>query len=152
MNRNLVGSIYGRYSLPIAHFVPNIYKHGHDRQCFFLVYLTGEWHRLDWASSWHCTCICVTFFTLYMYLCDIFCIVHVFVWHFLHCTCICVTFFTLYMYLCDIFYIVHVFVWHFFTLYMYLCDIFCIVHVFVWHFLHCTCICDIFYIVHVFVW
>jgi hypothetical protein len=29
MNRNLVGSIYGRFSIRIAHFVPIINKHGH---------------------------------------------------------------------------------------------------------------------------
>ena len=40
MNWNLVGSIYGRSSLNIAHFVPIyicINKHGRHRQLFFLI-------------------------------------------------------------------------------------------------------------------
>jgi hypothetical protein len=36
MNRNLVGSIYGRFSIRIAHFVPIIKKHGCHRQLSFL--------------------------------------------------------------------------------------------------------------------
>jgi hypothetical protein len=37
MNRNLVGSIYGKFSIRIAHFVPIINKHGHHRQLLFLI-------------------------------------------------------------------------------------------------------------------
>jgi hypothetical protein len=37
MNRNLVGSIYGRFSIRIAHFVPIINKHGRHRQFLFLI-------------------------------------------------------------------------------------------------------------------
>ena len=34
---NLVGSIYGRSSIKIAHSVPIRYKHGHHRQFLFLI-------------------------------------------------------------------------------------------------------------------
>jgi hypothetical protein len=34
MNRNLVGSIYGRSSIKVAHSVPICYKHGHHRRFF----------------------------------------------------------------------------------------------------------------------
>jgi hypothetical protein len=37
MIRNLVGSIYGRSSVKIAHFVPIRCKHGHHRRFFFLI-------------------------------------------------------------------------------------------------------------------
>ena len=37
MNRNLVGSIYGRFSIKIAHFVPIVNKYGHHRQFLFLI-------------------------------------------------------------------------------------------------------------------
>ena len=37
MKRNLVGSIYGRYSIKIAHFVPIRHKYGCHRQFLFLI-------------------------------------------------------------------------------------------------------------------
>ena len=37
MKRNLVGSIYGRPSIKIAHFVPIRHKHGCHRQFLFLI-------------------------------------------------------------------------------------------------------------------
>ena len=37
MKRNLVGSIYGRSSIKIAHFVPIRHKHGCHRQFLFLI-------------------------------------------------------------------------------------------------------------------
>ena len=37
MNWNLVGSIYGRSSIKIAHFVPIVNKHGRHRQFLFLI-------------------------------------------------------------------------------------------------------------------
>jgi hypothetical protein len=37
MNRNLVGSIFGRFSIRIAHFVPIINKHGRHRQLLSLI-------------------------------------------------------------------------------------------------------------------
>jgi hypothetical protein len=37
MNRNLVGSINGRFSIRIAQFVPIINKQGRHRQLLFLI-------------------------------------------------------------------------------------------------------------------
>ena len=37
INRNMVGSIYGRSCINYAHFVPIHYKHGRHRQFFFLI-------------------------------------------------------------------------------------------------------------------
>ena len=37
MKRNLVGSIYGRYSIKFAHFVPIRHKYGCHRQFLFLI-------------------------------------------------------------------------------------------------------------------
>jgi hypothetical protein len=37
MKWNLVGSIYGRPSIRIAHFVPSVNKHGHHRRLLFLI-------------------------------------------------------------------------------------------------------------------
>jgi hypothetical protein len=37
MNRNLVGSIYGRSSIRMAHSVPIRYKHGRHRRFLFLI-------------------------------------------------------------------------------------------------------------------
>jgi hypothetical protein len=43
MKRNLVGSIYGRSSIKIAHFVPIRHKHGGHRQFLFLI---GQFLRI----------------------------------------------------------------------------------------------------------
>jgi hypothetical protein len=48
MNRNLVGSIYGRFSIRIAHFVPIINKHGHHRQLLFLI---GQFLRVFYSEA-----------------------------------------------------------------------------------------------------
>jgi hypothetical protein len=57
MNRNLVGSIYGRSSVTIAHFVPIVNKHGGHRQFlfligwFFLILLLWN-HWAKWTETW----------------------------------------------------------------------------------------------------
>jgi hypothetical protein len=48
MNRNLVGSIYGRFSIRIAHFVPIINKHGHHRQLLFLI---GQFKKIFYSEA-----------------------------------------------------------------------------------------------------
>jgi hypothetical protein len=47
--RNLVGSIYGRFSIRIAHFVPIINKHGRHRQ---LLSLMGQFLRIFYSETW----------------------------------------------------------------------------------------------------
>jgi hypothetical protein len=48
MNRNMVGSIYGRFSIKIAHFVPIINKHGHHRQLLFLI---GQFLKIFYSKA-----------------------------------------------------------------------------------------------------
>jgi hypothetical protein len=48
MNRNLVGSIYGRFSIMIAHFVPIINKNGHHRQLLFLI---GQFLKIFYSEA-----------------------------------------------------------------------------------------------------
>ena len=48
MNRNLVGSIYGRFSTRIANFVPIINKHGHHRQLLFLI---GQFQKIFYSEA-----------------------------------------------------------------------------------------------------
>ena len=53
MNRNLVGSIYGRFSIRIAHFVPIINKHGCHRQLLFLIgqFLKIFYYEAAWPNG-----------------------------------------------------------------------------------------------------
>ena len=48
MNRNLVGSIYGRSSIKTAHSVPIINKHGHHRQLLFLI---GQFLKIFYSEA-----------------------------------------------------------------------------------------------------
>jgi hypothetical protein len=48
MNRNLVGSIYGRFSIRIAHFVPIINKHGRHWQLLFLI---GQFLKIFYSEA-----------------------------------------------------------------------------------------------------
>jgi hypothetical protein len=48
MNSNLVGSIYGRFSIRIAHFVPIINKHGHHRLLLFLI---GQFQKMFYSEA-----------------------------------------------------------------------------------------------------
>jgi hypothetical protein len=49
MNRNLVGCIYGRFSIRIAHFVPIINKHGRHKQ---LLSLIGQFLKIFYSETW----------------------------------------------------------------------------------------------------
>jgi hypothetical protein len=48
MNRNLVGSIYGRFSIRIANFFPIINKHGRHRQLLFLI---GQFLKIFYSET-----------------------------------------------------------------------------------------------------
>jgi hypothetical protein len=54
MKWNLVGSIYGRSSLKIAHFVPIHQQHGHHRPFLFLIgwFLKNLWQKLTLLLAW----------------------------------------------------------------------------------------------------
>ena len=64
MNRNLVGSIYGMFSMKIAHFTQSVSKHGHHMQFLFLIgrFLKNLlfWNCLAiWTKTWWETSTCM---------------------------------------------------------------------------------------------